>query len=573
MMNSKVKKQVSVLIGVAVLLILLIIAAVIFYPTGKIVRKKKILPGKADATSTAATEETQKFDITWQIFGTDGKPLVNAGFGISCGDTEFTTDENGYFRLNGLPVGTYELYSTVNGGKHGATEVVLTRDGCVTVGNTTFEYGATVKLTFNGKGFTAYVPSAEDRVNDPDEIVIVNPDDSVEEDVTYTDFSWMKDVPQEFGMYGLNTTWGPEVFYEVIEDPQYSYINTFLLESRHLEQTKKEAAALKKYGKRFWLNVGSLLTVSSGGDPATNLPGDWRERLNRWAAELYTVGGDNFQGFYFDEVDLYMSSSNFTRVTKYMREHFALRTFAIHRVAMFSLPASKGIPAAKYRPTSKEFCITKQNHKYVTDVGYWFYGGYRWYGTDPDRQAEVWKECMDMIDPNTRKWAVPPCGSYDWRHTENDCMDVEYEMYKHFSSLEGFGGLMLYAAGESSLWGAVGTAVAGDERLTDADYVKNPDGSYALDKDGNKIVELAVNNSFCNVLYGKKNSFAEGHAEYYVIYKLKDGDYLWRRARQYMEILGKGITGNEPRDSILSKLESVYKPDSSLYKCNKGNRE
>ena len=599
-MNSRAKKQLTILIMVAMLLVLLMVAAVFLMPNGKVIKTVKN-PAVQNVTSEQE-QGTNKFDFVGRIFDEDMNPLANSKFVISCGPTEFTTDENGYFRLNGLPVGVYKLYALINGEQVGETEIQLSNDGCFAVGYVFFEDGAIVTMIFDGKGFKGielesdsgeeddFTPEENQNSNvgnnlsdlgmDSDEEDTssdsgINEDHTSEnenipeeeeeepEDPTYTNLSWMKDVPFGFGAYGLNTTYSPEYFMKVVTDPQYDYVNTFLVSDGSLDQAIFEAKLLTENNKNFFLNVHDLLSI---GDPDIdkNLSGKWRYNLNRWAAHLYEVGGDCFQGFYFDEVDLYLNEKDFTRVTKYMREHFGLRTFAVHRRDPFTIPASMGMHISKYKGT--RFVIDSENHKYVTDVGWWWYGGYKYYGYNAERLGELWQDAMELLDPNTRKWIVPPVGSFDFRHSEEDALEVAYAMYREASKVKGFGGLMFYTMQCGGLWGGYGKITPDSEKLTDDDFLKDENGEFVLDADGNKIVDIKENNSITAVRDGRFDYSVEGGGAYWVLEQNEDGTYNWPMMRKYFEILGKGITSGENRTSILEKLDDVYKPDYSKYK-------
>lgn len=560
-MNTRMKKQLSIIIAMAIFLILVMIAAIILMPGGKKTIIKK--PAGETTTPVSKDEDTAQYDFIGRIFDANKKPIANTKFGITCGPTDFTTDENGYFRLNGLPVGVYELYAyDAEGKKIALTAIQLSNDGCISLGYNFYDKGSTVNMIFDGTTFIAYNP--------PKTVTITTtttppkPEETVVEDDTYTNFSWMKNVGGEFGAYGMNLTFGTDFFFDVVADPQYSYLNTFIVEPSNFEFAKIEAEHLTKYNKKFFINTKSLITLGSS-DRNKNLRGDWRDKLDYAANIMAGIGGELFQGFYYDEVDLYLNSIDFTRVTQYIRETFGLRNFAIHRCAMWTIPYGKGFLGSTYVPTKDEFVITKENHKYVTDVGFWWYGGYEFYGYNAEKHGKNWKDLMSMLDPNTKKWIVPPMGTYDFRHSEEACMEVDYALYREMSAIEGFGGLMFYTMGKPTLWGGLGTISATDPRLTENDFLKDENGEYILDANGNKIVDVKINHSY-PAYFGHNNNSAEGMGHFFIMDPLEDGSYRWPRARQYFEIIGKGITSGESRESILSKLDKVFKPDYSKYK-------
>lgn len=565
-MNIRAKKQLTLIIVVAVLLILSIVAAIILMPSGtkRVVKKNPV----NNVVSTDDSKVVETFDITGRIFDADGYPMANCEFMISVGSTLFITDENGFFKLNGLPVGIHSIYAVdKDGNKTGETVFQLSNDGSCAVDYFLFEPGETVNMMFDGAKFIGFRPKNQSVNADSSKNEEVLPVVPEEEDETYTNLSWMKDLPKEFGAYGINTQ-SEDLFYDIVPNKDYDYVNTFLVGGAgwNLDRTKFEAEYLAKNNKNFFLNVERV--ISAGTDNVNaNLNGSWRQNLEQWASELKAVGGDHFQGFYFDEVDLYINSRDFTRVTKYMREHFKLRTFAVHRLSVFTIPSGKNMSIINYHPAKDEFVITPENHKYVTDVGYWWYGGYRHFGYNAERISKIWSDAMSMLDPNTRKWVVPPIGTYDYRHSEEDMMEVAYAMYRDSSALEGFGGLLFYTMGGGSLWGQEYSEVTPDDkRLTDDDFLKDEDGNYVLDPDGNKIVSIKNNYCYPAVMEGKQNYSGEGNGQLYIYWKLDNGDYLWSRAHKYFEIIGRGITGNTSRDTVLNELNAVFTPDYSKYK-------
>lgn len=570
-MNTRTKKQLSVLIVVSMLLILLIVAAIILMPSGgKVITTVNKPNGGNNVTDVVNTE---KYDFVGRIYDKDMKLIANGKFGISINNTEFTTDANGYFRLNGLPVGVYNIYFIdESGNKVGTTEIQLSTDGCFSVGYVFFEDGKTVTMMFDGEKFTGIEPKSQSTTTIVTTVVTTPSTESEEEkepeDPTYTNYEWMKDQPFNFGFYGLSTTWTPDTFHQVISDPQYDYINTFIIDGSNLDRSLYEAELLAENGKMFFLNAHNLVALSES-DVDLNLRGDWRYQLELYASHLMEIGGDFFQGFYFDEVDLYLNERDFCRVTKYMREHFQLRTYACHRRNPFTVPSGLGVSIKDYK--GSKFVIDSESHKYLTDISYWWYGGYEYYGYNAERLAKLWAEAMELLDPNVRKWIVPPMGTFDFRHSEEDCLEVAYAMYREASKLEGFGGLMFYTAQDGGLWGGFGSNYLLDE--TDENFeklkidnylLKDKDGNYILDENGNKII--TENNSICAVRDGMMNYSSEGGSHYWIFTKLPDGTYPWKMGRQYVEIIGNGIVNGTNRLDILAALDKVFKPDYSKYK-------
>lgn len=565
-MNLNNKKTTSIII-IAVAIILSLILSIVVIALFSSKPNSPIKKPITSSISSSTDEEDQtKYTVLGRIYDIDEKPLANVKLFISCGNTEFSTDENGWFKLIGLPPGMYDLSMvTDNDKKIGTTTIFLSNDGCVTIGYDFFENGKTVYLIFDGKEFKAYTPKKIDNISSSTSSSDDSPSEpskEVDSEEAITNLSWMADIPMEYGAYGFDLYYDVEFFYDTVNSKEYDYLSTFFVSGNNLDKVKLEAKELKKNDKRFWLNVNDILSIGSS-DPNTNLVGNWREVLMRYASELKKIGGDNFQGFYFDEPHYLMNDRDFTRVTKYMRETFKLRVFAIHAGSTFTLPYSKGMSIINYHPQKDEWVISAKNHKYVTDVGYWSYGAPRWYTAKPQYvNYKCWKDAMSLLNPQVRKWIVPPCGSYDWRHSENDCLDLEYDLYYNLSQIEGFGGIMMYSMDSGILSGMVAHVEPDEERLTDSDFLKDENGDFVL-KNGKKVVNFKENHSATG-LDGVNNAYVEMYAKRLIMEKKPDGSRYWQKAFNYFEIFGKSFQNGESREAILKKLEGVYKPDYSL---------
>lgn len=566
-MNKNSKLQVIVIAIVALLLVLLLVAAMLLMPTGSTGGTPSSDPASSDPSSSDVSSDdtssddttdvvVKKYDFVARVYDKDGKPLANTKLGISYGPTTFKTDANGYFRLNNLPTGEYKLYVEKNGKPEGSTTILLSGDGCFSLGYKYFEKGKTVVMKYDGEKFVAYeVPAAPSTPSTPS-----TPEEPVEpeepEDTTFTDLSWMKDIPGEFGAYGLNATFGVDYFNDIVTNPDYAYVNTFLIGDSGEEADIWQAKLLAENGKKLWLNVKGLLVLGN-----YDLRGDWREQLNARAARIYEVAGDALQGFYFDEPDLYLNKQDFARVTQYMREHFGLRTFAVHRRNPFT--DLNGVPIANYK--GSKFIINAENHKFVTDVGYWWYGGYDFYGYNAESLNAKWDAALALINPNVRSWIVPPISPFDFRHNEEDMLEVAYAMYREASKSPNFGGLMFYTMGHGTLWGGYSKITEENAKLTDDDFLKDEKGNFVLDAEGKKIVWVKENNSWPGV-QGYKDYTSGGYGYHFVLEKLEDGSYRWQRGHDYFEIIGKGITSGKDRDDILADLAAVFKPDYDKFK-------
>lgn len=552
--------------AVALLLVAAIILIIALSPNADVGG----VPSSSDSSGSSSEDVDintpvvhNKFDITGRIFDADGKPLAKTKFMISLNSTEFTTDKNGFFVLKNLPVGSYGIYGFDADGKRiGGTDIHLSTDGAVTIEYFSFEFGETVNLCFDGEGFFAVTVSDE---KDDGSAVIKPAEDPI--DTTYTDLSWMNDIAPELGGYGLNISADMEAFLGVTSDPSLNYLNSFFVKGS-IEMVEESARLLKEKNRKMWLSVDDIIfgdpNNPSDDPPNDRLLGNWREELDYYATRLYAIAGDLFQGFYFDEPYYRITNQDFYRVTKYMRETYNRRVFAVHSYQPYSIPSSKGMDLKTYKPTRVDGLIaTEQAHRYVTDVGIWRY--------QPLRLGSLGSKlkCIDdmlyLMNPNARYWFVPPIETFYWHTTEEDNMALIYEFFKHGVTSSKFGGIMLYTCQIGSPYHSLATIEPTNKQLTDKDFLKNPDGSFVLDEDGNKIVNVQVNNS----LFKLPNKFNRGGGYYYIFKKQPNGSYYWPKLRAYIDAIGNGFIavgkGQKTMSGVLADLEKIYKPNPKDY--------
>lgn len=574
MANKKSTAQIIVIAVVAILLVLLLILGVILMPTTSVVTP----PSSEPSSSSEPTDDTsssddstpvvvKKYTLTGRIFDKDGKAMANTKFSIDLGPTDFTTDSKGFFILKNLPVGVYGLSGyDKDGNRIGTTTVQLSNDGVFSIGYFFFEKDKVATLQFDGSKFTAVEikKPAEDTTDEP----VVTPPEEEKEDETLTNLSWMDEIAPEFGGYGLTAYRDPKLFYDIIEDENYDMFNTFLLAGNKEFQIRqaKDAAA---QGKKVWADVNDIICLGSAEKPQNNLNGSWRELIDEYATAIYAVAGDAFQGFYFDEPSIHFTDMDFTRVTKYMRETYKRRVFALHTSGAFLVPWNKGMDIIGYKATRADNMIpTAENHKYVTDSGWWRYGSLqRMNGIAP--AVDQWtKLCEQVLNPKMRKWITLPIGTFDWLSTEEETMSVTYEMFKANSRIDGFGGVLYYTFVPGPLSGRPNAISPTDSRLTDDDFLKDENGNFVLNDKGEKIISVKVNTTMAPF----PDRYYEGCGEYWVLETTSTGVCRWIYMRQYMLAIGNGFkevaAGTRTYEDILRDLRSIYTPDPDTYKSD-----
>lgn len=559
--DAKQKKILFIAGGTSILLVILIVLGIVLSP---LFATNAPVGGSSDSSDTSSSVDggentpvvNEKYTITGRVFDSNGKAMSNTKFSLSLGPTDFTTDNNGYFIFKNMPVGVWTLSGYDNSGNRiGTTTFQLSSDGVVTIGTYSFKAGDLITLSFDGEKFTAVTVEEESK----EETVVITP--AVDDvDTTYTDLSWMAKLPRECGAYHMDYTSDIDTSNAILNDPSLDYFDTYIVGGRNPDIMKRSAEAMVAKGKKVWLGIGDL--IYNGTDKKEeNLNGSWRETLHEYAAIIKLVAGENFQGFYFDEPSHRITAADFLRVTKYMRETFNCRVWAIHASPAFMTPHKWGKNIVGYKPRSFDpMVISGENHAYVTDVGWWRYGGHRFYG-DFKVAADEFSKAMTMLDPNTRMWIVPVLGTYDWRHNEEDVLINQYRFIDLYKNTPNFGGVMFYCMYNHNDFDAANkvTVEKHKDRLTDADYLQE-NGEFVLDENGNRIVNLSVNNSPCPL----PDRYVEGYGYYFVVEKV-NGEVRWPTARKYMDTICNGIKGGKAWTTILDELGAIYMPDKSLF--------
>jgi len=558
-MATKKQQQTTIIILTATLLIVFLFLGMMFIPTDVPVTEKVNKPQENTPVSVA------KYDVTGRIFDNDGKPMANTKFSISLGPSDFETDENGFFVFKNLPAGIYSLSAyDKDGNRVGTTQFQLSSDGAFIIGSYAFNKGEVVTLKFTGEKFVAVniktTTVTTTTTAPPPELV------DIPEDDTYTDLSWMRTLEPDYAGFGIDLQRDPDLFYHILEDEQYDMFNTYFLNG-NMEVMLYQAEVLAKEGKKFWMNVNEAILNTTGIKVITDkLKSNWRDILDERANAIYAVAGDYFQGFYFDEPSFHWTDADFTRITKYIRETYKRRVFVIHASAAYMTPFNKGMNIIGYTASRDDgMVINGDNHKYVTDIGFWRYGSLRRL-TGLEDSIKEYTKALSMCNPDMRKWYCPLIGTHEWKTIEEDVLDVNYEMYKFHINLEGFGGVVYYTFVPAPLSGRPNNIEPNNELLTDKDFLRNEKGEFVLDGEGNKIVNLEVNYSMAPF----KDRYYEGCGAYWVIYPDENGNIRWPRVREYMFIIGHGLQdvfkGEKTHSDVLAELGAVYTPDTSLYK-------
>ena len=253
------------------------------------------------------------------------------------------------------------------------------------------------------------------------------------------DMSFMQNLPKSIGFYGTNYKDNSDIFNAVLkENSDFAYGNTFLIDSSSIELAEYEAKRALAAGKEIWVALNSRVSKSGA------VVADYQTRVAEIANLVQGIAGDAFQGFYFDEPHYnFDSNEKFAEVTKYLRETYKKRVFAMLKHDSFTSANAK-------------VSVTEDAFKYVTDVGYWNYS----IAGMTDRVQKFNTVALPNLNENARVWIAPLMGTHvstdnDGNVTEN--IDTEEETIQIFNTMIAgvkndarFGGIMIYSLGDSN---------------------------------------------------------------------------------------------------------------------------
>lgn len=252
----------------------------------------------------------------------------------------------------------------------------------------------------------------------------------------------------------MTSTFDHEGF-EIMKKSEYNLL--FMLEPKKLPLTDdptfndvKECSANKKH---FVICVDRPIFTENEDRPYHRpLKPDWREIFDEMF-ELYSEnGGEYFWGFHLDEPFYFLSEEDFIEVTKYLTK-FGKRIYATHgsvhiHNALWPINESHDFKAVAFRNMPK---ISAENHKYVTDVGYDYYGEWE-HGVHHNTVFRLFLEKLGDKFNDITFWFTPPIGTVcaeEWcpkptEEVEQICIDVFMGMWNWARQYDNFGGFFMY---------------------------------------------------------------------------------------------------------------------------------
>ena len=331
-----------------------------------------------------------------------------------------------------------------------------------------------------------------------------------------SDLSFMNELPFAIDVMGLTSTKNPDIYADVMrEDSDFAFANTVIIGNNALDVIRYEAEVANKLGKEIWINADSFASENKALST-----GYWKELLTAASNIVQNIAGDNFQGFYFDEPHLhYASNEEFVTVTKFLRETFKKRVFAMNK------------HDACYENSTVNVTMTADSHKYVTDVGYWNYSL-----PGIATRVEAFKTAYARLNPDTRAWFACSLGSdpeykedgsLDESSTdsEEDVIAIFNTMLDGMKDIESFGGIMLYSTSDTNGYNEI---KLGEDGKVEYDTYRNILLSLNAELDGSVIgVDEYVINADGILTVSAEKTVADMVAAYSAIYtnfQIKDGD-------------------------------------------------
>lgn len=245
----------------------------------------------------------------------------------------------------------------------------------------------------------------------------------------------------------------PEGFHIMKESP-YNWL--FMLEPRCIP-LKDDVTFLDVkdcYEKKKYFCFGVNRTLNNREDAPYHCPlkPNWREMLDELYNDLCEYGKEYFWGFYLDEPFFFMHEDEFIEVTEYLskfNKHIYVTHGSIHiHNSLWPISQSDEPRAVAFRnlPT-----ITAENHKYVTDVGFDYYGEWE-HGVHYNTIFRLFIEKLGDRFKDITFWFTPPLGTVntkEWtlkptEEVEQICIDVFMGFWNWARQYDNFGGFFMY---------------------------------------------------------------------------------------------------------------------------------
>ncbi len=331
-----------------------------------------------------------------------------------------------------------------------------------------------------------------------------------------SDLSFMNDLPFAIDVMGVTSTQRPDMYADIMSaDSDFAFANTVIINNSALDVIRYEAEVANKLGKEIWINADSF--ASEGGALSTGI---WKELLTAAANIVQNIAGDNFQGFYFDEPHYhYASNEEFVTVTKFLRETFKKRVFAMNKHDSFNLEGNANVK------------ITPESHAYVTDVGYWNYSldgiqtrvdGFNTAYARLNKDTRAWFACLLGSEPTYNEDGSV---NEDSINTEAEVIEIFNTMLAGINGNDSFGGIMLYSTGATNGYNEI---KLGEDGKAEYNTYRNILVSLAAEEKGEIIgTDGLVANADGVLTVSSAKTVADIIAAYNAVYtnvQIKDGE-------------------------------------------------
>jgi len=254
-----------------------------------------------------------------------------------------------------------------------------------------------------------------------------------------SDMTFMDNTDKTIGFYNTSYKENSDIFKNVVaENTEFSYGKTIIIDTSNMSLARYEAEQAVAAGKEIWIGLNSRISSNNA------VVADYQDKIKDIANLVQGIAGDAFQGFYFDEPHYnFESNEKFAEVTKYLRETYKKRVFAMLKHDSFTT-------------TTAKVTVTEDAFKYVTDIGYWNYS----ISGMQNRVNMFAENALPNINENARVWIAPLMGTHVTKDSEGNItenIDTEEETMQIFNTMLAgvksdarFGGIMLYSLTDSN---------------------------------------------------------------------------------------------------------------------------